>query len=65
MDATSIHLSLMLNLDEIDIGSSTMKMAHKKVVVRAADASEEPYYKVEMSSNHVSVICTIAANGDV
>lgn len=65
MGVSSIHPSLMLNLDEIGFGSTTMKMAHKKVVIRAADASEEPYYKVERSANHVSVICAIAANGEV
>ena len=65
MNATSIHPSLMLNLDEIGFGSSTMKMAQKKVVIRSTDAPEEPYYKVERTSNHVSAICTIAANGDV
>ena len=65
MSATSIHPSLMLNLDEIGFGSSTMKQAQKKIVIRSIDADEEPYYKVERASNHISAICTIAANGEI
>ena len=45
MSVTSIHLSLMLNLDEVGFDLSTMKVAHKIVVIRSINSKEEPSYK--------------------
>ena len=65
MNVTSIAPCLFINLDEVGFGSTTMKEAHKKVVIRTVDAESEPFYKAERAANHITAICSIAASGDI